>query len=187
MAKHCKKSQGQNKLIKSLQVQFIFCLCLSKEGAQLLWAKKITLQLVSHEVGILPLWCCKIISATEVTGIEVVLKLSTVGELWHFSVDMWAERIGDCPCQLSPFFFCHRGRSSLLLLKSVWTRSTPQGSYVMSGSLSLFLLGLKLDLPRWLRRLNFQIQVWSSVYHASLQFPSSVFDWQFSAEALSSS
>lgn len=149
-------------------------------------SQKITLQPVSHEVGILPLWCCKIISATEVTGIEVVLTLSTVGGLWHFSVDVWAERVGDCPCQLFPFF-CHRGRSSLLLLKSVWTHSTPQGSYMMSDFLSLFLLGLKLDIPIWLRRLNFQIQVWSSVYHALFHFPSSVFDWQLSSETLSSS
>lgn len=78
MAKHCKKTQGQKKLIKSLQVQFIFCLCLSKEGAQLLQAKKKTPQPVSNEVGTLPFWCCQIISAAEVTGIEVVLKLSTV-------------------------------------------------------------------------------------------------------------
>lgn len=124
-------------------MQFIFCLCLSKEGPQLLWAKKITPQPGSLQVGILPLWCCKTISAAEVTRIEVVLKLSTEGELWHFCGDVWAEGVGDCPCQLSPFFFCHRGRSSLPLLKSVWTHSTPQGTYMMSDFLSLFLLGFR--------------------------------------------
>lgn len=43
---------------------------------------------------------------------------------------------------------------------------------------------LKLDLPTWLRRLNFQIQVSSSVYHASHHFPCPVFDWQLSSESL---
>lgn len=43
---------------------------------------------------------------------------------------------------------------------------------------------LKLDLPAWLRRLNFQIQVSSSLYHASHHFPSPVFDWQLSSETV---
>lgn len=90
-----------------------------------------------------PLWCCKMINATEVTRLEMILKLPTEGELWHFSVGLWAEEVGDFHCKLPPFFFCHRSRPSLPLLRNMWTHSTPQCIYMMCDSLSLFFLGIK--------------------------------------------
>lgn len=121
-----------------------------------------------------PLWCCKMINATEVTRLEMILQSPTEGELWHFSVGLWAEEVGDFHCKLPPFFFfffCRRSRPSLPLLRNV-----------IPCHFSFWVL--KLDLPTWLGRLNFQIQVGSPVYRASRHFPSPLFDWQLSSETV---
>lgn len=87
-------------------VLFIFysCLCLQLQLAKKnnLWARR------SQSWNLSPFWCCKMINATVVTRLEMILKLPTEGELWPFSVCLWAEKFGNFFCTLPPFFICHR-------------------------------------------------------------------------------
>lgn len=71
-----------------------------------LWARR------SQSWNLSPFWCCKMINATVVTRLEMILKLPTEGELWPFPVCLWAEKFGNFFCRLPPFFICHREHPS---------------------------------------------------------------------------
>lgn len=54
------------------------------------------------------------------------------------------------------------------------THSIPRDTYMIYKSFTLSFLVLKLDLPSWFKRLNFHIQISSSVCHASFHFPNCI-------------
>lgn len=162
---------------------FIFGLCLCEEGLQLPPAKRKSLGPKS------PSWNpsipqhCKMINASEAAWLQMFLTLPTEGELWLFSVGLWAEGIGNCLSRIL-LFFCIRRKSSLPLLivcGLIPPHSAPAWC-VIPCHFPFWVL--KSNWPIGLRRLNFQILVSSSVCHTSLHFPSLAFDWQLSSETL---